>query len=317
MPKAKWSAQEMALSHLPETAEIFLSHYRKVLKERGYLPRKFLDLDLIVALQRYALKHGKGVIVRHQDRIVGYMMGMAVEGLASGRRGILTPEWGHGAEGDEVLAIYDVMYKAITRKWVAEGFREHAVRMIVDDQKLIDHFIRYEYGIRQMDAVARASGDRVPTPQNLHFRPIDKHDHAILADQLTAFLHYLSASPVYQLVDRKPYEQMQKKMKLGYVVEHDNRVIASVQAVSSPDRGSVLLEDEETLGVFMIFTHMGHRESGIGDFLIRRLIREASEANFKRVSVTVRTANRRGRRFFLRYFEPVSYELIRHFDQRL
>ncbi len=307
----------MALSHLPETAELFLAHYRKVLKERNYLPRRFLNAELIVALQRYALKHGKGVIVRDQNRIVGYMMGMAVEGLASGRRGILTPEWAHGADGEEAVAIYDVMYKAITRKWVAEGFREHAVRMIVDDQRLIDHFIRYEYGIRQMDGVTRTTKDLVPTPQELHFRPITRSDRPVLDDQLTAFLHYLSASPVYQLVDRKPYEQMQKKMKLGYVVERDDRVIASVQAISSPDRGSVLLEDEETLGVFMIFTHMGHREAGIGDFLIRRLIREASESGFKRVSVTVRTANKGGRRFFLRYFEPVSYELIRHFDQRL
>jgi ribosomal protein S18 acetylase RimI-like enzyme len=257
------------------------------------------------------------VIVRQQDRIVGYMMGMAVEGLASGRRGILTPEWAHGAMGDEALSIYDVLYKAITRKWVSGGFREHAIRMIVDDQKLIDHFIRYEYGIRQMDAVTRTTKDLVATPKGLNFRPITRADHTILQDQLTAFLHYLSASPVYQIVDRKPYEQMQRKMKLGFVVERDNQVIASVQAVEAPDRGSVLLEDGETLGVFMIFTHMGHRESGIGDFLIKRLIREASEAGYKRVSVTVRTANRRGRRFFLRYFDPISYELIRHFDERL
>ena len=65
------------------------------------------------------------------------------------------------------------------------------------------------------------------------------------------------------------------------------------------------------------YTVERYRRSGIGAALLNRLIAEAKSARYERLSVDFESINTLGSRFWLKYFKPVCYSVIRTLDDRV
>jgi GNAT superfamily N-acetyltransferase len=79
----------------------------------------------------------------------------------------------------------------------------------------------------------------------------------------------------------------------------------------------MLIEDEKTTSIVSAFTREEARGGGIATALLNRALDWGREQGYARCAVDWEPMNVLASRFWLRYFQPVSYALERYIDERL
>ena len=78
-----------------------------------------------------------------------------------------------------------------------------------------------------------------------------------------------------------------------------------------------LIVDEQTTSIYGAFTKENVRGKGVATALLNHALERAREAGYRRCAVDFESMNLEGARFWLRYFSPVCFSLLRHIDARL
>ena len=81
--------------------------------------------------------------------------------------------------------------------------------------------------------------------------------------------------------------------------------------------GCEIVQDEKTVSIVSAFTKEEARGRGIATALLNRSLEWAQEERYERCAVDFEPMNSLAARFWLRYFEPVCYSLMRRIDERI
>ncbi len=79
----------------------------------------------------------------------------------------------------------------------------------------------------------------------------------------------------------------------------------------------MIIQDARTASIEMAFTRDNTRSKGVATALLGRSLEWARSQGYERCSVDWETMNSLASRFWLKWFEPVCYSLMRHIDERL
>lgn len=101
---------------------------------------------------------------------------------------------------------------------------------------------------------------------------------------------------------------------LAYV---DGEAIAYIRIQRGNSDAAYIVNDKNTASIIGAFTKKDFRSSGIATALLNHAINWARSRGFQRCSVDFESQNIPGSRFWLKYFRPVCYSMIRHIDKRI
>jgi predicted GNAT family acetyltransferase len=78
-----------------------------------------------------------------------------------------------------------------------------------------------------------------------------------------------------------------------------------------------IIYDEKTTSIYAAFTKEKVRSEGIATALLDHALKSARESGYERCAVPFEPMNLLGTRFWLKYFKPVCYSLLRIVDDRV
>jgi GNAT superfamily N-acetyltransferase len=85
----------------------------------------------------------------------------------------------------------------------------------------------------------------------------------------------------------------------------------------STPHACTIMRDEGTMSIVSAFTRPTARGHGVGAALLERGLAAARAAGYVRCAVDFESANIEGARFWMRYFQPICYSVVRVIDPRM
>jgi GNAT superfamily N-acetyltransferase len=303
------------LSHslLEEATEVFLRNYGEARRRQPLLPPREDDEEGTFRRLADLADREQGVAVLRDGWLAGYGIGITVPEW-HGWRTALMPEWAHATLPAGCADTYRVMYEALSRRWAADGRLCHLVGMLADGAPL-GGWQWMGFGLQCVDAVRDLTLPAGPsTPcETRRAGPSDAPTVAELAARLAA---ELSDAPVFLPPGAPPgtgaVETRLVDPSSACYLAHVQGEVAGYMFVgpSNPQAGWVI-QDPGTASIDGAYVMPRYRGLGVARALLGEAVRWARDSGHVRCAVDFEAHNGSGARFWLKYFEPVSYTVVR------
>ena len=131
----------------------------------------------------------------------------------------------------------------------------------------------------------------------------------------------MKGAPIFLLSERKDRNYYQEWLgnpdKSVWVAYQDEEPVAFMRLGPADDDVCTIIQDEKTTSIYAAFTREKLRGSGIATSLLDHVLKSAQAASYQRCAVSFEPMNLLGTRFWLKYFQPVCFSVVRYIDERL
>jgi GNAT superfamily N-acetyltransferase len=293
-----------------------VTSYRALRRKLPIMPGRHEDRELLYPLLRDLLEQAPGVIAIERGRLTGFLLAWLLPGFR-GRPATYSPEWAHAAEGQDSCAVYQAMYAQLSARWVAGGYRTHLLTMLAHDHAAIEVWHWLGFGLLVADAVRDLSPIQGPRA-DIEIRPAGPGQLGTVMRLDRALDQHLAAAPIFRPTVNDPEEHYEawlsdpaRPLWLAYL---DGQAVAVMSAGPSNPEACHVVSDPGTSSIRTAYTSDGTRERGIGSTLLNHLLAWARASGYERCAVDFETQNIPGTRFWLKYFRPVCYSLVRSIE---
>ena len=314
----------MREKHLEEAAELAAGRYRRLLEQVPYLPGSYADPARIYPILASMQAESTGLAAVQAGRLVGYLCAWLLPDF-QGRKAAFSPELANGVVPEDGRRIFEEMYTYLAAAWRADGVITHLVSLLAEDQiawqtwRWLGFGMIAADGLRTMQPLGESSDDLRSPKQVMEANKIRRAGvedaEAILAMD-TALNTYLAESPTFM-----PHESVHtiEEVKSWLASSENAFWIANLggepvaflgMGPASQDACTIIV-DEGTTSVLGAYTVESARSRGIATALLEHGLAWARQQGYTRCAVDFEPMNPLARRFWLRYFQPVSFSLIR------
>jgi GNAT superfamily N-acetyltransferase len=306
---SSWTIAPLAEAHLRSMAEFASSDPATVEQRLGR-----------------AIRSNPGVAAVADGRLLGAMIGLAVEGLFGSGFAAYVPEWGLAVAAPSRARTFERLYGAIAESWASLGWGVHCFTIPADDTEIADELRWLGFGLYVVDAAR----DLVAEPPALASVPPGIRVERARPDDLDGLLPLAeaheacyAASPTFRVRDtgETPAQLMTGWLtRPGFsvwIARSDERILSFIHLRPAATDVPLALRGDGTIGIGGAFTLPVARCSGLGSAVLASAMRWAAESGFRRMIVDFETANVRARSFWLRSFRPAYLSFVRHLDDRL
>lgn len=301
--------------HAP-AAELVARRVAVARRQNPLIPVAWADPESYLPELAALHRRGSGVAMLRDGRMVGFMAAYEV------RRGtgwIYAPEWGLAAEpfsarGLSRQRIIEELYAAAATRWVEDGFRAHYLAVLADDRTARRAVESIGFGWHTMDGLRDLA--RVTPRTDVAIRRATRGDAATLGELEAGLRDHLAGSPAFvQLGPARTLADHRKRIadQRGAVLlaEVDGRVVGHLLVGPSSDDAATIIRDSGTASISGAFVRPEHRRAGVGETLLAAAVEWARQGAYERMAVDFETANVLARRFWTRFFRPVTISLAR------
>ncbi|HSR33693.1 MAG TPA: GNAT family N-acetyltransferase [Anaerolineae bacterium] len=306
--------------HLEDAAALVSVRSRAQRQQTPLLPPRFEDTDTILPWLRDLAGQVPGVAALQGGRLAGFLLAMVIPEFR-GKRSTFSPEWANAADTEDSRRIYEEMYTHLSTQWVADGCHVHLVCMLSQDRPGLDAWRWLGFGLSAADGIRDLSPAPGP-PVDVEIRRAETKDAGQAVTLLEALRHHLMAAPTF-LFRNEPMKVPQMRKWLAnpanalWLAYQGSQAVACLgQGSANPD-ASVIVDDEGTTSIVSAFTREDTRGEGIATALLNRALDWGRAEGYRRCAVDWEPMNVLANRFWLRHFQPVSYALARHIDERV
>lgn len=309
--------------HLKDAALLVCNRYRRLCEQVPDLPNRYTKADNVLPLlQNILSKAGAGVVAIRGNQLVGFLTGWKMASFR-GKRSTYSPEWAHAAEPDDGAHIYEEMYTSLAANWFAEQYVVSYISLYPYDVEALRAWHWMGFGMISVDALRGLDAiQQSLTPKaNVHIRQATWQDVDQVVELRDSLWQYMKASPVFLLTERKDQgyyqEWLRNPGKPIWLAYWNDEPVAFLQVGPADDDVCTIIQDEKTTSIYAAFTKAKARQAGIATTLLNQALKSAKEAGYKRCAVSFEPMNLLGSRFWLKYFQPVCFSVVRHLDDRL
>ena len=303
-------------NHLEDAAALVTARY-KALRERVPLLRpRYEEVGTILHMLRDLTGEGSGVVAIRADRLVGFLSGFVIPEFL-GKRSIYSPEWANGAELTESRRIYEQMYAHISARWVADGCFTHAISLLAHDREGIECWQWLGFGLAAVDGVREPEMlDGIPA--KVQTRQASVVNAREVGELVAGLQRHMAAAPTFWIHEMEDSGNwLAKPGHVAWLAYEGGEAVGCMGLEVGHTDGCEILQDEETISVENAYTVQGLRGKGIGTALLNRALEWAKAEGFARVAVDFESMNILATRFWMKWFEPVCFSLIRSIDERV
>jgi GNAT superfamily N-acetyltransferase len=132
---------------------------------------------------------------------------------------------------------------------------------------------------------------------------------------------YMKGSPIFLLSekrDRAYYEEwLENPNKVVWLAYSNDEPVAFMRLGPADNDVCTIIIDGKTTSIYAAFTKKKARSEGIATALLDHALKSARASGYERCAVPFEPMNLLGTRFWLKYFKPVCFSLLRIVDDRL
>ncbi len=311
---------QMEETYLEDAAALVCARYRALRGTLPLMPYRFENPDAILPQLRDLAGKAPGVVAIRGSRLAGFLIAYQFPDFR-GKPGAYSPEWANGAEMDDSRRIYEALYTRLATQWVGEGYNTHLLSIMANDQDAIEGWRWLGFGLLATDGVrdlepVQNQGDGVD------LRRAGPGDSQQVTALIEALRQHMAASPTF-LHQEDSVEIAEVARNLAepahalWLAHQGAEAVACMGQGPANPKASTLIDDAATTSIVSAYTRGSARGTGIATALLNQVLAWAHDEGYERCAVDWEPMNVLATRFWTRYFQPVSYAMIRHIDERL
>lgn len=306
--------------HIEDAASLAGKRYQRLREQEPHLPDRYSKVEILLPLLQNILKETEtGVAAIRGDRLVGFLTGWQMPDFG-GKRSVYSPEWANAADMEDSANIYEEMYSHIGAAWVADQYVAHYISLFPNDASVLRAWNWMGFGMFAIDAIRGLEPIREDIA-DVRIQRAELSDIEQVIELQDALWQYIKGAPIFVLSaerDQAYYEEwLRKPDKVVWLAYSKDEPVAFMRLGPADDEVCEIILDEKTTSIYAAFTKEKVRSEGIATALLDHALRSARESGYERCAVPFESMNLLGTRFWLKYFNPVCYSILRIIDDRL
>jgi GNAT superfamily N-acetyltransferase len=309
----------LAEKHLADAAALVCARYRDLRKQLPVMPSRYEDPDAILPQLHDLSRQAPGVAAIRKGQLSGFLVAYQFPDFR-GKPSVYAPEWANGAVMDDSRPIYEELYTGLSAQWLEEGFCTHLLSIMASDAAGIEGWRWLGFGLLGADGVRGLQPVPEPTA-NVDLRRAGLADLQQVTTLLGELRQYMAKPPTFLYnedansakEDEEWLADPAHAVWLAY--EGTEAVACMVQGPANP-RASGIIRERGTTSIVGAFTRETARNTGIATALLNQVLAWGRAQGYERCAVDWEPMNVLGTRFWMRHFQPVSYALVRHVNER-
>lgn len=308
-------------NYIEEMASIALAEYREECSIVHELPRKDYK-DLFCDLLSNMVGNNLGFVALDKSKVVGFITCHGpIESFFGTVKGVFSPIHGHAAIKDNREKIYSMLYQYAAKSWVEQDIFTHAISVYAHNQVAINTFFHNGFGMRCVDAITPVNNDEIlfEAKPNVKMKEITINEIASLLDLKNELVLHMKKSPIFMPISlfgiEKFKEQSIKRNSRFFTANIEGKVVGYVEIMQAGENFTCY--DNETMNICGAYIYPKYRGTGIYRNLIAYMIEKLKDENYKRCGVDFESINPNANKFWVKYFTPYTYSLVRRIDERI
>lgn len=305
--------------HIEDAAALVSRRYDGLCKQVPCLPRKYSQKSVLLPLLQNIIQAARpGVAAIRNGQFAGFLTGWQMPSFR-GKMSTYSPEWANAASLEDSRRIYEEMYSHLAETWVADNYVSHYISLFPNDDHALESLFWLNFGMISVDAVRKL--DPVEADGDVKIRRAELQDIELVMELHEDLRRYMQGTPVFFLPDKKDrsyYEKwLQDPNKVVWLADGQDEPAAILRLGPADDDVCTIIYDDSTTSIYAAFTKEKARRAGIATALLDHALEAAWASGYSRCAVSFEPMNLLGRRFWLKYFSPVCYTVLRQIDERL
>jgi GNAT superfamily N-acetyltransferase len=301
-----------------DAAALFVSNYRQQRRAVPVLPDTMENIPRVAGMLDELFQTCPGVAAIENGQLTGYMGWYIVEHFREADiTGAYCPIWAHSTTGDAEAAVYRAMYRTASAYWTTRGCGVHAISLLAIDRQAEKVWFWNAFGLSVVDAIRPILPLDLKIAENLTLRKAQIQDAELIAVLDREHMHHYNEPPVFMAarppVSPDEYREFISGSGNTYWLAEFQGEPAGLMRFEAHSQGATkIVESETTIAITGAYTRPQYRGKGSAAALLDSALRYYSELGFERCSVDFESFNPEAANFWMKYFDPVSFSLVRH-----
>lgn len=313
--------EEFKEKYIEDAAKLFQKNYSEVKEKYIYLPDKFGNIEIICSNLMKIISENPSFVAIRSNQIIGYITGNSnIKELKGSFSGSYIPEWGHSAIYDDREIIYEKMYSTISGVWANNKYFTHIFSFLTNTE-LINTFSMLGFGMQVIDAIRDLDIIKIRrSPAYNIERANESHILQLKEFQILINVH-LESPPIFlnrnteNIDDKQIIKEFLSDEKITLIATKDGNIISCIRGTKN-DGNIPIINEKGTFGINFGYTKIDYRKTGIASILLNEILQIAKKEGSIFGSVDFESQNIEGRKFWLKYFKPIVYSMMRKIDDR-
>jgi ribosomal protein S18 acetylase RimI-like enzyme len=306
--------------YLAEAARLFGRGYERLRRAVPLLPETMADGEHVSALLANLFASRPGVMACENGRLLGFMGWLQADGFRNTtRRAAYCPEWAHAAQDGHKPAVYRALYRAASRLWAEAGCQVHAVSLLADDAEAEKTWFWNGFGLTVVDGVRPLAAVRpaqIPVIAGIEIRQVDPADiPGLVAIEAEHWQHY-AQPPVFMVPsvgdDAGAFGRFLAAPKnSAWVACQGGEIQGYIRFEGSSFGAADIVNGEGTVAITGAYVRPQLRGRGVMVALMDAALEDYAGRGLERCAVDFESFNPEAATFWMKYFTPVCYSLMR------
>jgi GNAT superfamily N-acetyltransferase len=303
---------------LNDAATLFVRNYHEQRHAIPVLPEGMENVLSVAEMLNELFQTCPGVAVVENGELTAYMGWDIVEHFRNADiTGAYVPVWAHSAAGKNSAALYRGMYRTASGYWATRGCGVHAISLLASDRSAEKTWFWNGFGLAVVDAIRPILPVDAKLAENLVVRKAQIQDFAAIDVLDREHVRHYSEAPIFMAAIPPESPDASRAILSGPV---DSIWLAEFQDepagfMSFERRGhgtTKIVESETTIAITNAYTRPQYRGKGIAAAVLDAGLQHYRQLGFERCSVDFESINPEAVNFWMKYFEPVCFSLMRH-----
>jgi len=251
-------------------------------------------------------------------RLVGYLVSwFPIERFrGAARSGAYAPEWAHGVGGGDTARIYRRLYRAAAAQWATAGCDVHAITLLAGDAAALEAWFWSGFGLAVVDAVRPMQPIAVPEPAGFSVRAATLADAPALAALDIEHNRHYSTAPVFMAPraagDAAAWELfLAQPGNTTWLSEDGSGPFGFIKFDANDFDGADVARLDSGVFISGAFVLPARRGRGAAAAILNAALRHYAGAGLACCALDFEAFNPEAASFWMRYFTPVCYSLMR------
>lgn len=258
-----------------------------------------------------------GLAARINGKLMGYLGWYLVADFRdTGRLGAYVPEWGHYSVSEHLPQVYQALYNQAAIIWTAAGVQVHAITLLAHNQQEREFWFWNGFGLSVVDGIRSMQPLQEPALTSLTIRKALPADAAILTELDEEHRRYYTQPPVLMAsrtaTSAEAFAEFIRQPENAVWLALDGSNPAGFLRFDGYEvEAATILEGDATAFISGAYVRPAYRSRGAAGAMLDAALRDYVGRGYRRCVLDFETFNPYARSFWLKYFRPAAYSLMR------
>lgn len=304
-------------NYLDQAAELFVNALEQQRLVTPLIPGRMAQPEKVREILARLFTHCPGVAAVEDGKLLGYLGWFEIEEFRdTDRKAALSPEWAHATVSQNKPAIIRALYRSAGSQWAADGCNVHAIGLMADDKESLETLFWSGFGLMVVDAIRPLQPIGAVCAPGYTLRKAGVADLAGLVEIEKEHWQHYTKSPIFMTAQEPDSaeafaEFLANPVNGAWIALSGDEVVSYVRFEASSFGAAQILNASDTIAITGAYTKPAHRGGRLMPALVDLALQEYAGRNFGRCVVDFESINPEAAVFWMRYFKPVCYSVMR------